>query len=737
MNFEEKINVSNAKRLLGLKDERLKEIIDPSGDKFQDGEELFKNIDTYIKSLKYWLIKAISQMNKKGYIEAKYQYSRKLKDCGRKYVKSFGIQKLKKNLRGYLIKDEVVDLDMVNAHPSILLNILENNFNGLGVSWKLLKKYVENREYYLNEDNISKEDILISMNSNKIINHSNKKMKVLDYEFKKIQKLIFNNSNKLNLSDRSQEVKEDLKQNKEGKFLNHILTVKENQILQKVMKKYKVQTPMFDGFTIDKNDFNENTINELNELTEEDGIKWSKKEHDESIEINDDEIEENDEYISYEEQKMKFEENHFMIENPIMYGRFYTIDNEEKYQLYGKDKFRELVKPIKFFNGEKKEFFPSWLEDSKRQSYKEVKFIPTNKKREDVFNSFTGFNYEDTNDFLDSKLIKLFKEHISILTNHEEKSIDYLIKFIAHLIQKPEERPETIILLKSNQGYGKDTLINIIVSLLGEKYFLRTAEIDDIFGSYNVGLRDKLFLQLNELEGKDGFSHKEKIKNLATEEKTIIREKYVSQYDQTNYLRIFICSNNFNPVEIPFDDRRMTVFQAQRKKPSFQYFKELNKYLKDKEELQKLFNYLNNIDISNFNPANDRPITKAYENMKESNQNPIYKYLYDNFIRGDYKNNFDKDHVKKQKKNNKLFIQSNVFYHYYKEYLSSEDLEYIKPTFKIVKSILLDLGIEKKAVKISGQNNDYYIIDTDDLNEALKNHNLGEEIEEYEEDDFE
>jgi len=736
MEYREKIDVANAKRLLGVSDERLKEIIDPNGDKFQDGEELYKNIDVYIKSLKNWLIKSISQMNKKGYIDTKYQYSRKLRDCGRIFVKSFGIQKLKKNLRGYLIKNEVIDLDMKNAHPSILLNILENNFDGLGVSWDLLKKYVENREYYLNEDNISKQDILISMNSNKNITHPNKKMKVLDYEFKKIQKLIFNNSNKLNLSDRSEEVKENLKQNKEGKFLNHILTVKENNILQKVMKKYKVHTPMYDGFTIDKNDFNENTINELNELTEKDKIKWAMKNHNESININDDEIIENDEYISYEEQKLKFDENHFMIENPIMYGRFYNIDGERKYQLYGKDKFRELTKPIKYFNGEKKEFFPTWLQDKNRNSYKEIQFIPTNNKKEEIFNSFTGFNFEDINDFEDSKLIKLFKEHISILTNHEEKSIDYLIKFIAHLIQKPEERPETIILLKSNQGYGKDTLINIIVSLLGEKYFLRTAEIDDIFGSYNVGLRDKLFLQLNELEGKDGFSHKEKIKNLATEEKTIIREKYVSQYNQKNYLRIFICSNNFNPVEIPFDDRRMTVFQATRKKPSQKYFNELNKYLKDKDELQKLFNYLNNINISNFSPSNDRPITKAYENMKDSNQNPIYKYLYDNFIRGDYKENFGND-IKKQKKNNKLYVQSNLFYQYYKEYLSSEDLDYIKPTFKIIKSILLDLGIEKKAVKISGINNDYYIIDVKDLDDALKNYNLGEEIEEYEEDDFE
>lgn len=737
MEYEEKINISNAKRLLGVSDERLKEIIDPDGDKFQDGEELYKNIDVYIRSLKNWLIKSISQMKKKGYIKVKYQHSRKLRNCGRIYVQSFGIQNLKKNLRGYLIKDEVVDLDMINCGPSILLNILEKNFDGFGVSWKLLEKYVENRDYYLNEKNISKEDIIVSMNSNKIINHPNKKMKALDYEFKQIQKLLFKNSNILNLSDRSEEVKENLKQNKEGKFLNHILTVKENEILHKAMKEYKVQTPMFDGFTIDKKDFNENTIDELNELSEEDGIKWAKKEHDETIEINDDEIEENDEYISYEEQKIRFEENHFMVENPILYGRFYSVNGEEKYQLYNKDKFRELVKPIKYFDGEKKEFFPAWLEDENRNSFKEIQFIPTHKKNEDIFNSFTGFNYEGNNDFEDSTLIDLFIQHISILTNNEDKSIDYLIKFIAHLIQKPEERPETIILLKSNQGYGKDTLINIIVSLLGEKYFLRTAEIDDIFGSYNVGLRDKLFLQLNELEGKDGFSHKEKIKNLATEEKTIIREKYVSQYDQTNYLRIFICSNNFNPVEIPFDDRRMTVFQATRKKPSRNYFYQLNKYLKNKDELQNLFNFLNNIDISSFSPANDRPITKAYENMKESNENPIYKYLYDNFIRGNYKENFDKEHVKKQKKNNKLYIQSNIFYHYYKDYLSSEDLEYIKPTFKIIKSILLDLGIEKKAVKIAGKNNDYYIIDVDDLDEALKNHNLEEDIEEYEDDDFE
>ncbi len=160
--------------------------------------------------------------------------------------------------------------------------------------------------------------------------------------------------------------------------------------------------------------------------------------------------------------------------------------------------------------------------------------------------------------------------------------------------------------------------------------------------------------------------------------------------------------------------------------------------MKDNEtQMNLLFNYMMNWDISNFDPRNDRPKTEAYDNMKQHNENPLYKYVWDYFVKDGYKDEFDTEECKKKKNSNIIFVKSNSLFQNYKCFLSSEEKGYIKPTFKILKTILGDIGIQKKQVKINGQNNDYYVIDVEELKDQLESYNLDETIEEFNDDDFE
>ena len=757
MNFTEKISATNAKYLLSLSNSQLADVLNSSDKNGWNGENIFSNIEVYMKQLRKWLRTAVKQMEMKGEMKTEYKFSNNLVDCGRIYVKGFGVQRLTRELRGFLITDETIDIDMKNAHPSILYNILKTHYPNEKDQFFHIRDYVKQRSKYLTEYKCSKLDILISMNSNKSMKTDNQIMKKLDKEFKTVQKLFWNTiEKKLELPKTLLQRKNQLKQNKEGKFLNLILCFFENNILQKVMCnpdfKDKVNTPMYDGFTISKDITNEveeeALIDNLNKMTKLDGVKWDIKEHDSSIKVDEGIDITFKSTLTYGEQKEQFEKNHFIIENPLMYGRTYEVDGEEKYQFYGKEKFRDLVKPIKFFkiedgDGYDAEFFPEWIEDVERRSYKEIKFIPKFEENSEIFNSFKGFEFQHTIKEFDeddeevNEVIKKFGEHISLLCNNDEKACEYLFNYIAHLLQKPYEKPSTAIILKSKQGWGKDLLIDFISKMMGESYLMRTAEMDDIFGTYNVGLRDKLLLQLNEVEGKDGFTNKEKIKNIITEEKTIIREKYISQYDQTNYLRIFILSNNLNPIEISHDDRRFCVLKAHHKKPSKDYFDSLHEMKDDERKMELLFNYIMNWDISKFNPRTDRPKTDAYNNMKEHNQNPFYKYIWDMFVKDGYINEYSSHECKKKKNSNTIYVKSNSLFSSYKEFLNCEEMGFIKPSFKLIKSILADIGINKKQVKINKNNSDYYVIDTEELKDQLASHNLDEEIEEFDDDDFE
>ena len=750
--FYEKISTQNAKYLLSLNDDQLRQSIAGGREgKYEwNGETIFKDIEVYMKQLRTWLKKAIKEMEIKGKMRCKYKFSKTLVDCGRKYSKDFGVQRLTRELRGFLIKDEVVDLDMKNAHPSILYNIIKTHYPEQKNNYPFIRDYVKQRERYLNEYGFNKKAVLVTMNSNKNIKGDNQRFIKLDKEFKSIQKLIWNTiEDKIKIPTTIISHKNTLIQNKEGRFINVILTYFENKILDKVMCKFGnvVNTLMYDGFTIDKDAFNDKTIDELNKITEDDGIFWSMKEHDDTIKINEEIKIDYKSALTYDEQKIQFEKNHFIIENPLMFGRMYKVDGEDKYQFYGKEKFRDLVKPIKFFDIENTktdaEFFTTWIEDENRKSYKEVRFLPKIDDNSEIFNSFKGFNYQHTikefseDDEEMNYVLEKFGTHINLLCNEDENAATYLFKYIAHLIQKPWEKPGTAIILKSKQGFGKDTLIDIIEKMIGRQHVLRTAEMDDIFGTYNVGLRDRLFLQLNEVEGKDGFSNKEKIKNIITEENTIIREKYISQYDQKNYLRLFILSNNLNPIEINHDDRRFCVFKSHHKKPNKEYFNDLHAMKDNEEQMNMLFNYIMNYDISDFSPRNDRPKTDAYNNMKEHNQNPLYKFVWEMFINDEYKEVFGDNDCKKKKKDGTILCKSNSLFQEYREYLRRAELDFIKINFKLVKSVLGDIGIIKKKCKVNSETADYYVIEPEVLKEQLQGYGLDEEIEELDDDDFE
>jgi hypothetical protein len=748
--YNEKINVNNAKYLLSIPDDDLKMLIDPSGamNCEEEGESIYNNINVYAKQVKKWLKHAIHEMEKKGFIKQKYKYANSMPECGRRYVVGFGVQKMKKSIRGFLCHGECHDLDMVNAHPSILLYVVKTYFPE--IKHNLLQQYVEHRADVLKKADTTKTKVISAMNHSQKHRTNNQLFCKLDDELKTIQKMIFNKMDTLyQFPSIINFKKNQLKQNKEGKYIATILTYFENKIISLVESNLgdKIHTIVYDGFHLDINEDIDENINLMNNMTQEFGVKWDLKKFDNSIIIDEAVDIDYDGTMDYEDCKEEFEKNHFIIQNPFVFAKLYTIGDEHKYQFYSKEKFKDLVKPIKYFDadyGFDKEFFPTWLEDANRKCYKEVKFIPSYDENTEIFNSFKGFNFKQNYDFkfdkTDKKHINVlttFTKHLLLLTNKDEKSANYLFNYLAHLIQKPTEKPKVSIVIKGKEGLGKDTLMTMLNKLLGDTYGHNTANLDDIFGSYNAQTRDKLFMTLNEVEGKGGYENVSKIKDYITADTTTIREKYVGNMEQVNYIRLFIFSNNLNPVAISSSDRRMVVFKTHHIIPKPDYFVKLHAMINNKISMEILFNILASRDISNFNAPADRPITDAYNNMKEHNINPIYGFLYDCFISGNYKDYFDTESCKRKKNSNTFYVKPDDLFQAYKCELSKTTMEYMKPNYKVVKSILADIGINKKCVRIGKTPLNHYVIDKDELEEQLKDMMVDEEIEEFDEDDFE
>ena len=195
------------------------------------------------------------------------QYKQKFKHKDRYYPIGSALTYLKKEIRNSIMPKNIKDIDMVNSHPVILLNLCQKN----KVTCNILKNYVENRDLILdsfgNNRKSVKEMFLTILNGGfKNIyskdNRINNYLKLLEKEIIEIQKYFYSKDKRYF----------EKGFNYLGKNLSRIILDIENQILQTmigffVIKKVNIFTLEYDGLKIYSCDKSKHfSINELEKI---------------------------------------------------------------------------------------------------------------------------------------------------------------------------------------------------------------------------------------------------------------------------------------------------------------------------------------------------------------------------------------------------------------------------------------------------------------------------------------
>jgi hypothetical protein len=339
--------------------------------------------------------------------------------------------------------------------------------------------------------------------------------------------------------------------------------------------------------------------------------------------------------ITYEEKKKYFESFICKILRPDV---FYVY--VEKYKDIGKNqclyKHNEIIKAfMEIKSGEynkdgiQTSFIDKWVEDEDLKSYNKLDFVPyngsSNKSNEKLtYNLFSGYNDKiDTIYNIENKdryLNPFFDLLLSICGDNNDH-MNYFIKFIAHMIQYPNEKMGICFILKGKQGTGKNMVLEAIGNIIGKEYYITSSNPKDFFGDYAEGFYRKLLVNMNECEGKDTFDFEGKIKSFITEDTITINPKFVRTTEIRNVARIIITTNKPNPIPIDVKsiDRRFVVFQGTEKYLDkiygYNYWSNIKKHFNSNEFIACLYNYLNTLDISKTDWRSERPITNAYKEM--------------------------------------------------------------------------------------------------------------------------
>lgn len=271
------------------------------------------------------------------------------------------------------------------------------------------------------------------------------------------------------------------------------------------------------------------------------------------------------------------------------------------------DCFKSFYLPTTMADGEGKKvpLAERWLKSPKRRTYDGVCFAP-NQDDPKRYNHWRGFTITEPNtEELFPKIahdaVKLYLEHVfENISSKDEGLYAWIMDFLAHLIQKPEEKAKVALVLKGRKGVGKNFFIETIGKMLGA-HFQLTSERRYLLGNFNSHYENNLMMVLDEAFWSGDKPSEGKLKDLVTGEKHKIEHKGLAHYDVTNLTRVVILGNEDWLVPASDDERRYTVCNVGVGKMQNTHFFETIQKGMDLGGLRLLFKVLKERDISKWN----------------------------------------------------------------------------------------------------------------------------------------
>ena len=247
--------------------------------------------------------------------------------------------------------------------------------------------------------------------------------------------------------------------------------------------------------------------------------------------------------------------------------------------------------------------------------YSGIRFYSKDKR---VFSWFHGYKYQCL-ETIDQDKIKDYLEFIRvIIANGNEECYEYILNWISLIIQKPNAKTETAIVIKGKQGTGKTCFTNRICKLLKGYSKKNVTNIDDIVGKFNASIENNKLIVCNELTSAEAnkYLNSDALKSVITEKQIEINQKNEKVRTCENVCNLIIVSNNDAPIKIENGDRRYVVLETSAiHKDDFDYFSSLHKNFDD-DFYNNLFTFFMKRDISNYNPRRI-PMTEAKKQIME------------------------------------------------------------------------------------------------------------------------
>ena len=210
----------------------------------------------------------------------------------------------------------------------------------------------------------------------------------------------------------------------------------------------------------------------------------------------------------------------------------------------------------------------------------------------------------------------------------------YLLRYLAHIWQKPEEKPGVAIILLGGQGTGKGTFFHLLAKLWG-RTTLQVSSVDHVVGGFNAAMSRKLIINMDEALFSGDRRAMDRLKSIITESTITVEQKYQPRITIPSIHRFFAASNHKHFGNIENDDRRFVFLRLSEKhKGNHKYFKNIYNAIDDPKSLSAFAYFLENLDISKFN-VRAKPNTNELVAQKLKSLRGFERFWYEILCTGD------------------------------------------------------------------------------------------------------
>lgn len=238
-----------------------------------------------------------------------------------------------------------------------------------------------------------------------------------------------------------------------------------------------------------------------------------------------------------------------------------------------------------------------WFNSPERETLEKLIFDPQGGTKPGEFNVYQGLAILP----VEGECRLIVKHIFEVWCSGDRQQLEYVIKWLAQLVQRPWEKPEVALVLRSVEGTGKSIITSMLLRIFGQHGFVASSK-EQVCGRFNAHLFNKILLIFEEALFAGDPQAVASVKPLITNPELGYEGKNKPAFSAPNFAHVIVLTNNTWAVPAGADSRRWMVLDVSAcKKGDHNYFSKLAGEISN-GGTEAFLHVLMNINLAGWNP---------------------------------------------------------------------------------------------------------------------------------------